>query len=120
MHRCVVAAAHQQSFSGQSHVSFPLRRDEGHGPNAPCRSIWYASAMRSSASEADRCPLQVLERFFSRRERQRLFHSWAGSASMWMKVASLSHNLVAPTLSDITHNYEGRKRDMGQYDLRAG
>ncbi|KZT69720.1 LACT-domain-containing protein [Daedalea quercina L-15889] len=27
----------------------------------------------------------VLERFFSRRERQRLFRSWAGSASMWMK-----------------------------------
>ncbi|KAF8222646.1 phospholipid/diacylglycerol acyltransferase [Tricholoma matsutake] len=27
----------------------------------------------------------VLERFFSRKERQRLFRSWAGSASMWMK-----------------------------------
>ncbi|KAH9917564.1 phospholipid:diacylglycerol acyltransferase [Fomitopsis serialis] len=27
----------------------------------------------------------VLERFFSRRERQTLFRSWAGSASMWMK-----------------------------------
>ncbi|KAF8653345.1 hypothetical protein AX16_004045 [Volvariella volvacea WC 439] len=27
----------------------------------------------------------VLERFFSRRERQRLFRSWAGSASMWVK-----------------------------------
>lgn len=27
----------------------------------------------------------VLERFFSRRERQNLFRSWAGSASMWMK-----------------------------------
>ncbi|EPS98702.1 hypothetical protein FOMPIDRAFT_60813 [Fomitopsis schrenkii] len=27
----------------------------------------------------------VLERFFSRRERQQLFRSWAGSASMWMK-----------------------------------
>ncbi|KAJ7039106.1 phospholipid:diacylglycerol acyltransferase [Mycena alexandri] len=27
----------------------------------------------------------VLERFFSRAERQRLFRSWAGSASMWIK-----------------------------------
>ncbi|KAI0724123.1 phospholipid:diacylglycerol acyltransferase [Fomitopsis betulina] len=27
----------------------------------------------------------VLERFFSRRERQDLFRSWAGSAGMWMK-----------------------------------
>lgn len=27
----------------------------------------------------------VLERFFSRKERQKLFRSWAGSASMWMK-----------------------------------
>lgn len=28
----------------------------------------------------------VLERFFSRKERQKLFRSWAGSASMWIKV----------------------------------
>ena len=28
----------------------------------------------------------VLEKFFSRKERQRLFRSWAGSASMWIKV----------------------------------
>ncbi|KIK78139.1 hypothetical protein PAXRUDRAFT_834720 [Paxillus rubicundulus Ve08.2h10] len=27
----------------------------------------------------------VLERFFSRKERQKLFRSWAGSASMWVK-----------------------------------
>ncbi|KAI0820956.1 LACT-domain-containing protein [Irpex lacteus] len=27
----------------------------------------------------------VLERFFSRKERRKLFHSWAGSASMWIK-----------------------------------
>ncbi|TFY81159.1 hypothetical protein EWM64_g2857 [Hericium alpestre] len=27
----------------------------------------------------------VLERFFSRKERQRLFRSWAGGASMWIK-----------------------------------
>lgn len=27
----------------------------------------------------------VLERFFSRKERRKLFHSWSGSASMWIK-----------------------------------
>jgi phospholipid:diacylglycerol acyltransferase len=27
----------------------------------------------------------ILERFFSRAERQKLFRSWAGSASMWIK-----------------------------------
>ncbi|KAF9243104.1 Lecithin:cholesterol acyltransferase-domain-containing protein [Melanogaster broomeanus] len=32
----------------------------------------------------------VLERFFSRKERQSLFRSWAGSASMWVKVLPLS------------------------------
>jgi phospholipid:diacylglycerol acyltransferase len=30
----------------------------------------------------------VLERFFSRKDRQKLFRSWAGSASMWMKGGS--------------------------------
>ncbi|EIW80823.1 phospholipid diacylglycerol acyltransferase [Coniophora puteana RWD-64-598 SS2] len=30
----------------------------------------------------------VLERFFSRKERQKLFRSWAGSASMWIKGGS--------------------------------
>jgi phospholipid:diacylglycerol acyltransferase len=29
----------------------------------------------------------VLERFFSRKERRKLFHSWSGSASMWIKVS---------------------------------
>ncbi len=31
----------------------------------------------------------VLERFFSRRERQTLFRSWAGTASMWLKAGWL-------------------------------
>ncbi|KAI0053270.1 phospholipid/diacylglycerol acyltransferase, partial [Auriscalpium vulgare] len=31
----------------------------------------------------------VLERFFSKKERQRLFRSWAGSASMWLKVRTI-------------------------------
>lgn len=33
----------------------------------------------------------VLERFFSREERKALFRSWAGSASMWMKVINYLH-----------------------------
>lgn len=32
----------------------------------------------------------VLERFFARNERARLFRSWAGSASMWIKVDDIS------------------------------
>ncbi|KAH7926940.1 Lecithin:cholesterol acyltransferase [Leucogyrophana mollusca] len=35
----------------------------------------------------------VLERFFSRKERQKLFRSWAGSASMWIKVLSIPYIL---------------------------
>jgi phospholipid:diacylglycerol acyltransferase len=35
----------------------------------------------------------VLERFFSRKERQSLFRSWAGSASMWIKVTAYSLRL---------------------------
>jgi phospholipid:diacylglycerol acyltransferase len=31
----------------------------------------------------------VLERFFSKKERRKLFRSWAGSASMWIKVLTL-------------------------------
>lgn len=31
----------------------------------------------------------MLERFFSRKERQKLFCSWAGSASMWIKVSGI-------------------------------
>ena len=28
----------------------------------------------------------ILERFFSKKDRAKLFRSWAGSASMWIKV----------------------------------
>jgi hypothetical protein len=28
-----------------------------------------------------------MERFFSKKERQKLFQSWAGGASMWIKVS---------------------------------
>jgi len=39
-------------------------------------------------------PVQVLERFFSRKERARLFRSWAGSASLWVKVTFWFRNLL--------------------------
>ena len=33
--------------------------------------------------------VSVLEKFFSRKERQKLFRGWAGSASMWIKVGGI-------------------------------
>ena len=56
--------------------------------------------------------LPVLERFFSRKERQTLFRSWAGSAGMWLKACifffpSLSNDLAemnrVVTLSGAMH-----------------
>ena len=35
----------------------------------------------------------VLEQFFSRTEHAKLFRSWAGSASMWIKVSDVSSPL---------------------------
>ena len=71
--------------SGESNGSVPLRWDEGYSADEPCWCLWY----ETWHSEIIRfqlilCP--VLERFFSRKERQKLFRSWAGSASMWIKV----------------------------------
>ncbi|SRR5258705_8839425 len=43
----------------------------------------------------------VLEQFFSRKERQSLFRSWAGSASLWIKVYA-----SVPYLSMIHHKYQ--------------
>lgn len=63
----------------------------------------------------------VLERFFSRKERKRLFLSWAGSASMWMKVRPQS----APTLRLVPNVNPnglfllGRGRNLGKFDSRA-
>jgi hypothetical protein len=39
----------------------------------------------------------VLERFFSKKERRKLFLSWAGAASMWIKV------ICAPFIRDTTY-----------------
>ncbi|KAJ7928488.1 Lecithin:cholesterol acyltransferase-domain-containing protein [Mycena leptocephala] len=50
----------------QNLCRLPVRRDEGHSADEP-RGRY------------------ILERFFSRAERQKLFRSWAGSASMWIK-----------------------------------
>ncbi|PIL36292.1 hypothetical protein GSI_01955 [Ganoderma sinense ZZ0214-1] len=50
----------------------------------------------------------VLERFFSRKERQKLFRSWAGSASMWIKGGDdvWGNTTWAPDdLSNSTHSH---------------
>lgn len=72
---------------GQSIARFFVGWDEGYGADESCGSIrscilshFHPSALMTRTSV-------VLERFFSRKERQRLFRSWAGSASMWMKVS---------------------------------
>ncbi|OCH84725.1 hypothetical protein OBBRIDRAFT_839485 [Obba rivulosa] len=54
----------------------PIRRDEGYRPDTPRGCVY------------------VLERFFSHKEPQKLFRSWAGSASMWIK----SHYFSGPHL----------------------
>lgn len=73
------------SLSGQSYVSVLIRRNERHCTDASCRRLWFVSF--SSYCVLTRLPvLPVLERFFSRKERQTLFRSWAGSAGMWLKV----------------------------------
>ncbi len=45
----------------------------------------YGAYITSSSSLHFAHDILVLEHFFSRRERQKLFRSWAGSASMWIK-----------------------------------
>ena len=42
----------------------------------------------------------VLERFFSRKERRKLFRSWAGSASMWIKVCCQTLSFSSTPISD--------------------
>ncbi|KAI0698234.1 LACT-domain-containing protein [Cytidiella melzeri] len=53
----------------------------------------------------------VLERFFSRKERRKLFHSWSGSASMWIKGgdAVWGNTLAAP---DDPHNIDHTHGDL--------
>ena len=36
----------------------------------------------------------VLDRFFSKKDRAKLFRSWAGSASMWIKVRFCSYFII--------------------------
>ncbi|PCH36716.1 phospholipid:diacylglycerol acyltransferase [Wolfiporia cocos MD-104 SS10] len=46
----------------------------------------------------------ILERFFSRKERQKLFRSWAGSASMWMKGGDAVWGNATFAPDDLPHN----------------
>ncbi|KAJ7647620.1 phospholipid:diacylglycerol acyltransferase [Roridomyces roridus] len=51
---------------------------------AKAMTAFLSGEMRDTV-QMNRAGAYVLERFFSRAERQRLFRSWAGSASMWIK-----------------------------------
>ena len=73
---------------GQSDGGIPVGGDERHGPDEPCRCLRYTISVLFN-SEVLTVYVQVLERFFSKKERANLFRSWVGSASMWVKVAGL-------------------------------
>jgi hypothetical protein len=81
----ILRCSRSDSFlTGQSYVSVLIRRNERHCTDASCRRLWFVSFF--SYCVLIRLPvLPVLERFFSRKERQTLFRSWAGSAGMWLK-----------------------------------
>jgi phospholipid:diacylglycerol acyltransferase len=51
----------------------------------------------------------VLERFFSKKERQSLFRSWAGGASMWVKGGNAvwGDATFAPDDEDMGHHTHG-------------
>ncbi|KAF7362169.1 Phospholipid:diacylglycerol acyltransferase [Mycena venus] len=51
---------------------------------AKAMSAFLSGEMRDTV-QMNAAGAYVLERFFSRAERQKLFRSWAGSASMWIK-----------------------------------
>lgn len=69
-------------------VRFPFWRNERHRGNESCGSLWSVPVQFISDAMT-LFPNLVLERFFSRSERQQLFRSWAGSASLWVKVLLL-------------------------------
>lgn len=72
--------------SGKDNVRFPFWGDERHGGDESCGSLWSVPRGYYSRLTRNLMPYLVLERFFSRSERQQLFRSWAGSASLWVKV----------------------------------
>lgn len=59
---------------------------------------------------------EVLDRFFSKQERRRLFRSWAGSASMWIKVL---HSLYTYAMNIPDWLFSGRRCHLGQWHTCA-
>ena len=57
----------------------------------------YAARSYPSKIQMLTVHIQVLERFFSKKERATLFRSWVGSASMWIKVS----RVCAKSLGDL-------------------
>ena len=60
----------------------------------------------------------VLERFFSRKERVKLFRSWAGGSSMWIKVVIRSRLFFAEV--HLRMPAIGRRRRVGKRNVRTG
>ncbi|KAF8589534.1 phospholipid/diacylglycerol acyltransferase [Ramaria rubella] len=55
------------------------------GTHLPKAMTAFLSGEMKDTVEVNPAGAYVLERFFSRKERAKLFRSWAGSASMWIK-----------------------------------
>lgn len=106
---------------GQSYVSIPVWGDERYGTAEPCRGLRCVPSCFSGVKVLTQCFHLVLERFFSRAERRKLFLSWAGSASMWIKVRGgyipLSSSRANKTKSICTDT--GRQCNMGQLHFRT-
>ncbi len=82
----VLRGIHPNCVKGQGYGGLLIWRNERYSAAESSRLIWldvYADHLLGGINV-----VTVLERFFSRRERRKLFMSWAGSASMWIKVNS--------------------------------
>ncbi|KAJ6593573.1 phospholipid:diacylglycerol acyltransferase [Mycena capillaripes] len=68
----------------ENHIEAYISIGGTHLGVAKAMSAFLSGEMRDTVQMSP-AGAYVLERFFSRAERQRLFRSWAGSASMWIK-----------------------------------
>ena len=86
-------------LSGEMKDTVQINPAGAYGMTAPRShpSLW-AAAHRFSL---------VLERFFSRKERQKLFRSWPGSASMWIKVSCHPPRCMHPNYCKSRLNMQG-------------
>ncbi|EKM80728.1 hypothetical protein AGABI1DRAFT_71227 [Agaricus bisporus var. burnettii JB137-S8] len=92
--RKVVVAAHSMGATVSSTLAFRVHFDshlrfscglKHHNMVVPKTIAAFLSGEMKDTVQMNPAGAYVLERFFSRKERQKLFRSWAGSASMWLK-----------------------------------